>query len=300
MLKKTVKTAFEYVVILLLAVLSAFTYHLFIVKNNFAPAGLNGIATMIQYKTGFSIGYMTLLINIPLCIFAFFLISKKFASRSFFYCLVYSVSYLALQIIDLTPFQYDAHGYDTIYPVILSGVINGFVNGICLKYYASTGGISILSKYINKIRPRLNFFYISFALNSVVAIISLFVYADPVSPELNQAIIDYKPACLCILYCFVSTFVGNYIIAGTQKGYKFTIITSYPDEITQDIFRELKHGTTRVQALGPYNNNEKTILLCVVNCHQLTDFKTILARYDKTFAYSETVNEVYGNFKKIK
>lgn len=300
MLKRIAKTTLEYAGILLLAILSAFTYHLFIVKNNFAPAGLSGVATMIQYKTGFSIGYMTLLFNIPLCIFAYFLVSKKFALRSFFYCLVYSIAYLILQKLDLTAFQYDAHGYDTIYPVILSGVISGAIHGLCFQRDSSTGGTDILSKYISKIRPRLNFFYISFAFNALVAIISLFVYADGAADELGRFVIDYKPACLCIVYCFISTFVGNYILAGTQKAYEFTVITAHPDEITRDVFQVLKHGATRIEAVGSYNNNSKTVLVCVVNCHQINDFKNILANYDDTFSYYETVNATYGNFKKIK
>ena len=57
------KKSLEYVSIVLVAVLLAFVYYIFIVTNNFAPAGLNGIATMIQYKTGFSISYMSLLMR---------------------------------------------------------------------------------------------------------------------------------------------------------------------------------------------------------------------------------------------
>ena len=63
-------------------VVLGFTYQLFIVENNFAPAGLNGIATMVQYKTGFSIGYMSLLINAPLCVLAFSFVAKAFAKRT--------------------------------------------------------------------------------------------------------------------------------------------------------------------------------------------------------------------------
>ena len=65
-----------------IAILLAFNYQLFVVENNFAPAGLNGIATMIQYKTGFSIGYMSLIINVPLCILAYFFVQKRFAKYS--------------------------------------------------------------------------------------------------------------------------------------------------------------------------------------------------------------------------
>lgn len=73
MVKKAVKVwAFDCTAMVVLAVLFAFNYELFIVKNHFAPAGVNGMATMIQYKFGFSIGYFSLIVNIPLCLFAFF------------------------------------------------------------------------------------------------------------------------------------------------------------------------------------------------------------------------------------
>lgn len=93
---KKIQSAGTYILIVAVAVLLAFNYQLFIVENDFAPAGLNGIATMIQYKTGFSIGYMSLIINIPLCILAFFLLDKKFAKRSFCFCITYSLVFLYL------------------------------------------------------------------------------------------------------------------------------------------------------------------------------------------------------------
>ncbi len=152
------KNASTYLLIISIAVLLAFNYQLFIVENGFAPAGLNGIATMIQYKTGFSIGYMSLIINIPLCIFAFFLLDKQFAKRSLCFCVTYSLVFLYLQKIGLTNFQYNAGGHDTIFPVILSGVISGFVYGICFRTNSSTGGTDILSKYVSFKKPELNFF----------------------------------------------------------------------------------------------------------------------------------------------
>ncbi len=295
---KKIKTVSEYVLIFFLGIFLALNYHLFIVKNNFAPAGVGGITTMIQYKTGFSIGYMSLLINIPLCFLAYFLVDRAFAKRSLFFCVTYSLSFLLMQKAGFTAFQYDAQGHDTIFPVILSGVISGAVNAFCFKASASTGGTDIISKYISKVRPELNFFYVTFILNAVVALASFFVYA---TPDGNGGMIyDYKPICLCVTYCFLTTFVGNYIITGTKKAYKFTVITTHPEEITEEIFRTLKHGTTRLDGIGSYNNTEKAVLLCVVNKHQIVDFKNILARYDDTFSYCETVNEIYGNFIKVR
>lgn len=288
----------HYIYVILVAILLAFTYQLFIVENGFAPAGLNGVATMIQYKTGFSIGYMSLLINIPLCILAYFLIDKKFAKRSLCFCLVYSFCFLYLQKIGLSAFQYNAKGHDTVFPVLLSGVLSGFVYGICFKNTASTGGTDIVSKYISKTNPNLNFFWVTFILNTIVAIVSFFVYAKP---DDNQNLIyDYKPVCLCILYCFISSFVGSFIIKGTKTAVKFTIVTSHPDEITKDILTKLRHSATKISAIGSYSNDEKTLLICVINKHQTIELQKILKNYDNTFSFSETVNDTYGNFAQIK
>jgi uncharacterized membrane-anchored protein YitT (DUF2179 family) len=294
---KKFKTPLIYLSIILVAVLHAFNYQLFIVENSFAPAGLNGIATMVQYKTGFSIGYMSLLINVPLCVLAYFFVDKKFAVRSLVFCVTYSLVFLYLQKLGLENLQYDAQGHDTVFPVILSGVIGGFVYGICFRNSASTGGTDIVSKYISKKNPELNFFWVTFMLNAIVAVVSFFVYAKN---DGDTVIYDYKPVCLCIMYCFISSFIGSYIIKSTKTAYKFTVITNNPREISDDIFHTLKHGSTEVSAVGSYSRDGKTILICVVNKHQLVDFKNILAKYGGTFAFSETVNETYGNFKQIK
>ncbi|MBQ8816435.1 MAG: YitT family protein [Lachnospiraceae bacterium] len=283
----------SYTVVILLALLLAVNYHIFIVENHFAPAGLNGIATMVQYKTGFSISYMSLLINLPLCALAYFFVEKEYSVKTLVFTLVYSFSYLFLQGLELDFLQYNAEGHDTIFPAIISGVITGFVSGVCLKNSASTGGMDLISKYINKRNPGANFFMVTFVLNAVIACISLFVYSD-------AGVLNYKPVALCITYCFVSNFVGNQIIKGAKTAYKFTIITTHPDEICLEITNILRHGATRLEARGAYTGTSKSVLLCVVNKHQLTDFKKIIDRYDETFSFYEVVNETYGNFKYVR
>ena len=297
-MESRVQAIMSYLKIVFSAALLAGAYHVFVVRNGFAPAGLNGIATMVQYKTGFSIGYISLLINIPLCVLAYFLINHKFALRSLSFCLTYSIVFLALQRLGLEQFQYITDGHDTIYPVILSGVAGGFVYGVCFKQNASTGGTDIVSKYITGKRPELNFFWITFSLNAIVAVVSFFVYAR--KDELGVLIYDYKPVCLCVMYCFISSYIGSYIIKGTKTACEFTIITSHPEELIEEISTTLKHSCTKISGTGSFSDGEKTVLLCVVNNRQIVDFQNILHKYDDTFSFSKTVNETYGNFKKIR
>ena len=285
------KKSMEYVKIILAAIMLAFVYHIFIVTNHFAPAGLNGIATMIQYKTGFSISYMSLLINIPLSILAYFLVQKEFAVKTMLFSLVYSFVFLFLQNSKLSFIQYNALGHDTIYPVILSGVLAGAVYGLCFRNNASTGGTDIVSRYVNKLNPQTNFFAVTFILNALVAVASIFVY--------SEGNLNYKPMALCIIYCFISTYVGNLLLKTTKTAYKFTVITTHRDELVDEITHKLRHGCTEMDAIGSYTGKKRSVLICVINKHQLNDFQTIVGQYSDTFSYFEVVNETYGNFKYI-
>lgn len=294
---KVLSSLWTYTLIIAVAVLLAFNYQLFIVPNKFAPAGINGIATMIQHKLGLSIGYLSLMINIPLCILSFFTVSKKYAYKAFVFCITYSMVYLYLHdVIKLEAIQYQSNGVDTIFPALISGVLSGVVYGICFRTDASAGGTDIISKVIHKYIPEFNFFWIRFFLNAIVAVASLFVYADPTS----QNIINYKPVCLCLIYCFVASYFGDVMTKGVKVATKFTVITTHPDEIIEEVTKNFRHTATRIQAVGSYSNDEKTMLICVVNKHQMVEFSNMLKKYDNTFSFQETVNETYGNFKKIK
>ena len=99
-MKKKSKIVFEYACIVVLAFLMALSYEIFIFQNSFAPSGINGIATMIQHIFDFSVGYISLIINIPLATLAFFLVDRKFALRSGVFVLVFSVLLIAVQNMD--------------------------------------------------------------------------------------------------------------------------------------------------------------------------------------------------------
>lgn len=294
----TVKNTAKYVYIVLLGMLMATGYILFVVPNHYAPAGINGIAVMVQYKLHFSVGFMSLIINVPLCVFAYFTVNRRFAVHTLVFCVTYSLFYLLLQNIPVMEnFAYDAGGVDTIYPVIIAGLISGFCYGSLFRLNASTGGTDIVAKYVSKKRPYLNFFWITFSINAVVAFSSLFVYS---TTDANGIVWDFKPACLCILYCFISSFVGSMILKGSRSACEFVIVTPHPDEIEREILSTLRHSATKMPGVGVYGKGEKSVLICVVNRHQMVEFENIVKKYPETFAFVAPVNDTIGNFKKIK
>ena len=160
------KKVWTYLVIAFIALLASVNYELFVFPNQFAPSGINGICTMIQYVTGVSVGYLSLLINIPLAIWCYIEVSKPMAIRSMVYVVTFSLGLLILDKVDLSAFAYvTENGTSKILGPMVAGVIQGFVYSILIKASAYTGGTDFISAIVHKHSPNRTFFGMSFAIN---------------------------------------------------------------------------------------------------------------------------------------
>ena len=278
-----------YLVIIGIALVAALNYEIFVFPNKFAPAGLNGICTMIQHITGISVGYMSLLINVPLAIAVYFMVSKPLAVRSMVYVVTFSVALLVLDEVDLSRFYYStANGTSTILGPLVAGLIYGYCYSMLVQASAYSGGTDFVAAIIHKFKPEQNMFYLIFTLNAAVALMSYFVY-------------DYQiePVILCILYSFMSTTVSDKLNKSGRSAVCFEIITDYPQEISDEIIYHLNHSCTLIPAKGMYSGRETNMLICVVNKTQVAAISRIVRKYPNTFAIMDPVSEVMGNFKRM-
>ena len=283
------KKIWTYAVIAFVALISAMNYELFVFPNQFAPAGLNGICTMIQHLTGISVGYLSLLINVPLAVWCYLEVSKPVALRSMVYVVFFSLGILLLDRVDLRAFAYATeNGTSKILGPLVAGVIQGYVYSILVKASCYTGGIDFISAIIHKRKPNKAFFSMTFAINSVIAVSSYFVYGY-----------QMEPVILCVLYNFMSTTVGERLMKSGREAISFEIITDYPDEISKELIQKLHHSATLIPAKGMYSGREVSVLICVVNKTQAAAVTRIVRKYPHTFAIVDPVSEILGNFKNM-
>lgn len=282
------KKAWTYLVIVLVALVGALNYELFVFPNQFAPSGVNGICTMIQYLSGISVGFLSLLVNVPLAVWCYFEVSKPVALRSMVYVVTFSLGLLILDHIDLSPYAYATdNGTSKILGPLVAGVIQGYVYSILVKASAYTGGTDFISAIVHKHAPEKSFFGISFTINAIVAAASYFVYGYKMEPVI-----------LCILYSFMSTNVGERLMKSGRAAIAFEIITDCSDAISEEIIRCTHHTTTLIPGRGMYSGRETGVLLCVVNKTQVAAVNRIIRSYPNTFAIVHPVSEIVGNFHK--
>ena len=282
-----IKKVLTYVVIMLVAAVGALNYELFVFPNQFAPAGINGICTMIQYLGGISVGYLSLLINIPLAIAVFFKVSRSLALRTMVYVTVFSLVLVAFDHVDISHLAYDTQSSAILGPLV-AGIINGSCYSLLIRASAYSGGMDFVASLIHKFKPNINFFWTVFALNITVAAISFFVYGYKLEPVL-----------LCIIYSFTTSTVSDKLNKSGRSAVRFEIVTDHPEAISQAIIQRLHHSATLVPGKGMYQGKETNLLICVVNRTQAATLSAIIRSFPGTFAVMSQVSEVMGNFQKF-
>lgn len=294
-MKKTSRTReliVDYIVFVIAALLFALSYYIFVYPNDFAPSGLPGIATMIQYVFHINVGYFMMLINIPLTILVYRLINKDFAIKSLVFNVVFSAALVALEWLEpiwgLDALEYyTENGTSTILGPIAGGVLSGFGYGIVMRRNGSTGGTDFVAALIQYKRPEQNMLWILFSINAFVAGLSYFVYG-----------FKLEPVILCLIYSYLTSQVSDMMLKGFKEAVKFEIITDNPKELASTLMAELRHGVTEIPAYGGFTHSEKTLLICVVGKRQVVQFQKILERFPGTFAYMTSVKETLGYFRR--
>lgn len=284
-----VKKMWTYLVIVAVAFGAAVNYELFVFPNQFAPSGINGICTMIQYIFGISLGYLSLLINLPLALLVFFKVSKPVAIRSMLYVVCFSVGLLILDHVDISALAYSTeNGTSKILGPLTAGIVMGFCSSVLVKGGAYTGGTDFVSLLIHKNHPEKSIFGMTFTMNAVIAASSYFVYGFKMEPVL-----------LCILYSFASSNMAERRLSSGRSAIRVEIVTDYPREISDEIIHKVHHTATLIPAKGMYAGKEKNVLMCVVNNSQIGQISEIIRKYPNTFAIMGQVSQVMGNFRTL-
>lgn len=281
------KKVVSYLIIILLGLVLALNYQLFVFPNDFAPAGLNGIFTMIQYLFGFKLSNASIILNIPLYFIVYFKVSKPFANRAMVFLLSFSGSLMLLDMLDLSAFV-----YSTTISTFLGPAVAGMISGVCGYYMhrvgSCCGGTEYIAKLLHKKNPSFNFFTIIFLLNALVAVISYFVY-------------DYKiePVLLCIIYSYFSSSIRDSMNRKHESALRCEIITEDGNALGHEIMDKLHHAVTRMEGKGLYTGKEKNVLVCILNPAQLNELTKIVAKYPGSFVTVSQVNTVMGNFLRL-
>ena len=269
--------------VLLASIISAFGFHVFVYPANFAPAGMDGIATMLQKITNVNAGWYMLALNAPLLIAALFVLKRRYVIGTLAFTVLNSLFLIVLKRVDF--YQYHTET-DRFLPAIFSGIILGARMGMLLRIGMSTGGVDIVACMVQKSRPYLNVERVIAVISYAIIFISYAVYR-----ELDSIL-------LSVVQMFAYERVAAAFMKDSRNAVEFKIVTKHPEEIRGEILYNLKHGATVVGSRGMFTESDSAVIFSVVNLRQIPEFLNILKKYPDTFVYYTEVAGVSGNFRR--
>jgi uncharacterized membrane-anchored protein YitT (DUF2179 family) len=278
-IKKEIANIF---MLLTAAIIGALGMHVFVYPSNFAPMGVDGIATMLQTLTGVNAGIYTIALNIPLFILAWIVLKKRYVIYTVVF--IVTVSGMLLILDEISFYQYITES-DKMISAIFSGILLGARTGIMIKIGGSAGGADIIACSVQAKKPYINVERLISLICYLIMGLSFFVYKD-----LNCIF-------LSIIQLIVFEWVMKGILTPTRNAVEVKIITKYPNEIKQELLYMIKHGATYVDSRGMYTDDENNIIFSVINIRQIPELMKIIEEYPDTFVYYSDVKGVRGNFR---
>lgn len=225
------------------------------------------------------------LFNIPVMIFAYFKISKKFAIKTFIISSV--VMQILFNIVRInTTLIIGENGQSlsaTLLSVIVGSVLIGTGLSLIVKNHASGGGTDVLAIYLSLFKGK-SFGVYNFMLNTIVVIGAIL---------LTQ---DYTMGILILISLYIQGYVIDKFYNYNQKE-TMTVFTTRGKEIGEKII-QTNRTFTQVKGESGFSKKEIAVLMIILNSEEKSKFTKLVIDIDKDafISFAKTEN-VKGNFK---
>lgn len=307
-------------------ILTAICVHYFLVPSKLIIGTISGLSIVLAevsqtlFGVHLEVSVMIFIINAILLVLAYFLIGKEFGIKTVYTALILGPftalleKYLPYQMV-ITKFYgkqsafYDAvNGWSTEvtqngkeyvsslmgdpwFDLVCFVLILSFAQAMLFKINASTGGLDILAKIVNK--------YLHFDIGASVTV------AGTVICLTAFAINPFNIVVIGLIGTWINGLVVDYFTAGLNNRKRVCIISPQYKHIQDFIINDLQRGVTMYDVTGGYSNQKKVEIEALLTKDEFSKLMNHINENGiNAFITAGNVSEVYGlwasNKKKTK
>lgn len=235
----------------------------FLTPNQLLTGGTAGLSLLLHYVTPFTIGTIMIAINIPLLIVGVKYLGKMFAIRTVITLLLISV------LIDtfMEVLHVKAFVLDTILASLFGGIFIGIGLALVIKGNSSAGGSTIIAKIVAS-KMEMKAGQVLLIIDSLIVLSALFIFDD------NAKVL------WSVVSIYVTAKVIDMILTGRLNKKLVNLVTNKADLLKVKIREELGEYGTIIKGDGLYENQEKTMILIVVEVSKLQYLRELVKKYD--------------------
>ena len=253
------------------------TYN-FAAAAEFPMVGVNGIALIFYQLWGLPIGRTAMLLNIPIAVFCFKVLGRRFFLRSVRTILITSF------LMDYAAPLFPVYDGDRMLAAICTGILSGLGFALIYMRDSSTGGADFIILSLKALHPHLTIGKISFAMDAVIVLLGVMIVSKDIDSLIYGIIISF----------LLSTMVDK-VMYGISAGKLTLIVTEHSREVAEKIDQATGRGATFLKAQGSYSGEDKDVVMCACNNKQMYGIRSVVKEIDPdAFIIIMESNEVLG------
>lgn len=266
----------EYLVITFGAILAACAIFFFMLPSHVAVGSGSALAMVLSNFIPLPVSVLSLLLNIFLLILGFVLVGPEFGAKTVYAAILIPIVIGVLEII-FPHFQ--SLTQDPVLDVICYILLVGLAMAILFSHNASSGGLDIVAKIMNKYL-RMDVGKASAVSGIAVALSAAFCY-------------DTKTVVISVLGTYFGGMVVDRFIFGLNIKRRVCVISPKMDEIVRFLLHDLHSGATINEIIGAYDNTVRREVIAIVDKQEYRQLMDFVRRVDpKAFVTVYSVNEI--------
>ncbi len=270
---KWLKELLSYLLIMIGAMLAAYSLDTFLIPNTILDGGVTGISMIISKIFNISLSILVLVINIPFVYIGYRHLGKNFLFRTLFAMVVFSF-YLNLfsGLNEVTD--------EILLATVFGGVLLGIGVGIIIRFGGCVDGSESVALVISK--------KTSLSVGQVVMIFNFIIYSVA---AINFGI---DRALYSLLTYFITFKVIDFVSEGLEQAKAALIVTEKGTDMASEIYKRLGRTVTRINGKGLLSG-EKEIMYCVLTRIEVFELKRIAEDMDESaFISILEVSDIIG------
>lgn len=248
-------------------VLAALGFAVFQVPYNLAAGGLGGISLIINNFTGWPVGLLFFLLNIPLLALGFkhlgrwpFVLRTAIAAALFAVLTDLFLLWLP-QILDPFP-----PAEDVLLSAIYGGIIGGIGGGFIYRSGSTMGGTGIIGRWIQ--------------FRTGLPLSQIYLYTDGGILVAMGLVFGWAVTLYGLLMLFINGLASDYVLEGPSSTRVATIVTNHPEKMSKALIATLDRGSSYWEVTGGYSNQKHYLVTCTISRSQVAEVKRLVSETD--------------------
>jgi uncharacterized membrane-anchored protein YitT (DUF2179 family) len=247
--------------------LAAFGFAVFQVPYNLAAGGIGGVSLIINNYTGWPVGVLFFLLNIPLLALGFKHLGRwPFVARTAIAAALFSV-FTDLFILwvprVLEPFP---PAEDILLSTIYGGILGGIGGGLVYRAGSTMGGTGIIGRWIQ--------------FRTGQPLSQIYIYTDGGILVAMGLVFGWAVTLYGLLMLFINGMASDYILEGPSSTRVATIVTNHPEKMAAALIATLDRGASYWEVTGGYSGRRHYLVTCTISRPQVTEVKHLVAKVD--------------------